>query len=136
MLRGSVRRSGAAVHLNRQQLAELAHQLRVSQLLSDAQRLTLIDILLALAKTAPSVVLGRRDDLLREIRARHYPELPVSRAAAALLRAFERYERTEWRRDQGYCVCPYPAGTLDADHWRLLHVGKPPGVRQLITILS
>jgi hypothetical protein len=124
------------VHLNRRQIADLAHLLLAGSPLSVAQRLTLADVLLALAKTAPSVVVGRRNDLLREIRDHHYADLPVSRAARALLLAAERYERTHWRQDEGYTVCPHPAGTLDADHWRLLHVGKPPALRQLITILS
>jgi len=64
-----------------------------------------------------------RDRHLRAIRARHFGDLPATRAAAEIHVQAVRYCAAGWRLDRHKPTNPHPAGTLKAALWDLLKIG-------------
>jgi hypothetical protein len=92
----------------------------------------------SLARAArPGRRLDYRDELLRELAARHYVGSTAARAKQ-LLADVRRYETTRWRFDRRrWAICPRDIeGALEEHLWRVLKVSpRFPGLRQLQNIL-
>jgi hypothetical protein len=91
----------------------------------------------SLARAArPGRRLDYRDELLRELAARHYVGSTAARAKQ-LLADVRRYETTRWRSDRRWAICPRELeGTVQGDIWRILKAApRFPGQRQLQNII-
>ena len=78
--------------------------------------------------------LDLRDELLIQIAAHHFPNLPPPRAAATLVSEWHQYRRHAQDVDlrRGYSVAA--PDTLRADLFRLTGLGDLPGERRLADI--
>jgi hypothetical protein len=68
----------------------------------------------------------RRDEILREIAARHFPALKARAAAGEIAGRIERYRTATWRRDRGI-MSPATADPLRIRLHRLLKLDLPIG---------
>jgi hypothetical protein len=66
-----------------------------------------------------------RNEILRELAARHFPGLSTRAAADAIVTALVRYQATRWRRHRAYATPPAGLTALEADLFRLLKVQAP-----------
>jgi hypothetical protein len=79
----------------------------------------------------------QRDAALRRLRAEHFPELPVTRAAMEIAVALARYEATGWRFDRDAAACPHAPGSIRATLRRILATGRPLlKPRQIVEIMQ
>ena len=78
--------------------------------------------------------LDRRDALLMEIATKHFADLSPARAAAALLKEWNQYDRHTRRAElrRGYSTAA--DGSLRADVFRLAELGDVPAERRLADI--
>jgi hypothetical protein len=84
----------------------------------------------------PGRRLDYRDELIRELAARHYTGSARARAVA-MLADVRRYETTRWRFDRSKAVPPKDIeGTVQGDIWRILKATpRFSGQRQLQNII-
>jgi hypothetical protein len=76
-----------------------------------------------------------RDRRLFLLWREHYPQLPMTRAATAIVTDLLRYQASGWRHDRAERACPHPAGSLRANLWQLLALGcRIPQSRQVFEI--
>ena len=83
--------------------------------------------------------LRKRDELLRELAARHCGKLTSTRAKARQISTWAvRYLTTAWQQDAHAFSCPERLAGTPQDHiWRILSGGAAiPGERRLFDIIS
>ncbi len=114
---------------------------RLARYLADASRGLSVEMALDLSPNPGDAPwfeierLDRRDELLLQITAKHFPGLSPPRASAALTAEWRQYERHAQAvdRQRGYSVAA--PDTLRADLFRLTELGDLPGGRRLADIL-
>ena len=78
----------------------------------------------------------RRDRLLRDMAARHFPRQEPGPAARSLAAAWRRYGRTRRGSDARRGESGASPGTLDGDLFALAVLGGPPAEKRLRDILA
>jgi hypothetical protein len=112
-------------------LADIGQRLLAGAELDPAERQLVSTVLAAVQRHAGQAHRrARRDALVRELAATHYPGLAISAQAARIARAAHRYAGCGWRHDRCKTQCPaHLAGRPEAVLWLLMKLAAEEEVR-------